>query len=91
MKDFKDKVLVVTGAGHGIGRAIAIEGAQRGMKVVINDICAETLAETKKMIEEIGVPVVEFATVVPYHSTSRCKYFTTVIKEYRSAKAGSIT
>ena len=51
MKDFKDKVLVVTGAGFGIGRAIAIEGAQRGMKVVINDICAETLAETKKMIE----------------------------------------
>ena len=54
MKDFKDKVLVVTGAGFGIGRAIAIEGAQRGMKVVINDICAESLAETKKLIEEIG-------------------------------------
>lgn len=60
MKDFKDKVLVVTGAGFGIGRAIAIEGAQRGMKVVINDICGETLAETKKMIEDIGAPVVAF-------------------------------
>ena len=59
MKDFKDKVLVVNDAGFSIGRAIALEGAQRGMKVVINDICAETLAETKKMIEKIGVPVVE--------------------------------
>ncbi len=58
MKEFKDKVLVVTGAGFGLGRAIAIEGAKRGMKVVINDICAESLAETKKMIEEIGAPVV---------------------------------
>jgi len=59
MKDFKDKVLVVTGAGSGIGRAIALEGANRGMKVVINDICAESLAETRRMIEEKGVPVVE--------------------------------
>ena len=38
MKEFKDKVLVVTGAGSGIGAAIAKEGALRGMKVVINDI-----------------------------------------------------
>ena len=38
MKEFKDKVLVVTGGGRGIGRAIALEGARRGMNVVINDI-----------------------------------------------------
>ena len=37
------------------------------------------------------VPVAEFATVVPCHSSSRRKYFTAVIKEYRSAKSGSIT
>ena len=37
------------------------------------------------------VPVAEFATVVPCHSSSRRKYFTAVIKEYRSAKAGLIT
>ena len=33
----------------------------------------------------------EFDAFIPCHRTSRCKYFTTVIKEYRSAKAGSIT
>ena len=32
MKEFKDKVLVVTGGGSGIGEAIAKEGAQRGME-----------------------------------------------------------
>ena len=37
------------------------------------------------------VPVAESDAVVRCHSTSRCKYFTAVIKEYRSAKAGLIT
>ena len=38
MKDFKGKVLVVTGAGNGIGAEIAKEGALRGMNLVLNDI-----------------------------------------------------
>lgn len=38
MKEFKDKVLVVTGGASGIGEAIAKEGAIRGMKIVISDI-----------------------------------------------------
>ena len=41
MKDFKDKVLVVTGGSSGIGKAIAREGALRGMKIVINGITKE--------------------------------------------------
>jgi len=34
----QDKVVVVTGAGRGIGRAISIMAAQYGAKVVVNDI-----------------------------------------------------
>ena len=35
---FKDKVVIVTGAGAGLGRAHALEFARRGAKVVVNDL-----------------------------------------------------
>ncbi|QGU95988.1 SDR family NAD(P)-dependent oxidoreductase [Clostridium bovifaecis] len=54
MKDFKDKVLVVTGAGSGIGSAIAKEGALRGMKVVLNDIDSEGVNRTLEEIKKMG-------------------------------------
>ncbi len=38
MEMLKDKVCIVTGAGHGIGRAHAMELAKHGAKVVVNDV-----------------------------------------------------
>jgi NAD(P)-dependent dehydrogenase (short-subunit alcohol dehydrogenase family) len=38
MSEFKDKVVIVTGAGGGIGRYHALEYAKRGAKVVVNDL-----------------------------------------------------
>ena len=35
---FKDKVVIVTGAGGGLGRAYALELGRRGAKVVVNDL-----------------------------------------------------
>lgn len=38
MGEFKDKVVVITGAGGGLGKAHALEFAARGAKVVVNDL-----------------------------------------------------
>jgi len=38
MSEFKDKVVVVTGAGGGLGKQHALEFARRGAKVVVNDL-----------------------------------------------------
>jgi NAD(P)-dependent dehydrogenase (short-subunit alcohol dehydrogenase family) len=66
MKEFKDKVLVVTGAAYGLGKAVALEGALRGMKLVLNDInpkVEETLDECKKLGAE-GVTQVADMTLL---------------------------
>ena len=38
MSDFEDKVVIVTGAGNGLGRSHAMAFAERGAKVVVNDL-----------------------------------------------------
>ena len=35
---FVNKVVIVTGAGAGLGRAYALEFAKRGARVVVNDL-----------------------------------------------------
>ena len=50
IEKFKDKVCVVTGAGSGIGRALAIRLAGAGAALAISDINAEGLEETAQMI-----------------------------------------
>lgn len=38
MSEFEDKVVIITGAGGGLGKAHALEFAKRGAKVVVNDL-----------------------------------------------------
>jgi NADP-dependent 3-hydroxy acid dehydrogenase YdfG len=57
MEGFAGKVAVVTGAGSGIGQALAIELARSGAHVAISDIDTEGLAATEERLKAIGAPV----------------------------------
>ncbi|OBK16006.1 SDR family NAD(P)-dependent oxidoreductase [Mycobacterium asiaticum] len=57
MEGFAGKVAVVTGAGSGIGRALAIELGRSGASLAISDVDTEGLKETEEKLKAIGAPV----------------------------------
>ena len=54
MKDFSGRVAVITGAGRGIGRGIALHCAKEGMKVVLAGIGMESLTKTAADLKAMG-------------------------------------
>ena len=57
MDGFAGKVAVVTGAGSGIGQALAIELGRSGAKVAISDVNLDGLADTEQQLKAIGAEV----------------------------------
>jgi NADP-dependent 3-hydroxy acid dehydrogenase YdfG len=57
MEGFAGKVAAVTGAGSGIGQALALELARSGAAVAISDVDTEGLAQTEEQLRAIGAPV----------------------------------
>jgi len=57
MKEFRDRVAVVTGAASGIGRGMAERFAREGMKVVLADIEQAALDKTVAEMREAGATV----------------------------------
>jgi NADP-dependent 3-hydroxy acid dehydrogenase YdfG len=57
MNPFEAKVAVITGAGSGIGRALAVNLAEKGAKLALSDIDTEGLAETVSQAEALGADV----------------------------------
>lgn len=64
MQDFKNKVAVITGAGRGIGRGLALHCAKEGMKVVLAGIGLESLNKTAADLQALGVETLAVQTDV---------------------------
>ena len=76
MKTFKEKVAVITGAGSGMGRYLAVLLAKDGADVCICDVNKETLDETAEMIRKYN------SISVNKKVTPELKYFSILFKNF---------
>jgi NADP-dependent 3-hydroxy acid dehydrogenase YdfG len=91
MDGFAGKVAAVTGAGSGIGRALALELARSGARLAISDVDMDGLAQTEKFVKKTGaevradrLDVTERAALLGYADTVK-EHFGTVNQVYNIA------
>jgi len=74
--EFKGKVVLITGAGSGIGRATAVVFAKEGAQVIVSDINVKRGKETVSLVKEkqgsatfIKTDVADYADMVNLHNS----------------------
>jgi len=68
MKTLQGKTAVITGAGSGIGRAIALTLAEAGTRIVVSDILEEATAVASE-VRERRVEALPIVTDVAHHES----------------------
>ena len=63
--DWAGKVVVLTGAGSGIGRALALDLKERGARLALNDWNADALEETRRLLGNADVMTQTFSVADP--------------------------
>ncbi|MEM6632718.1 MAG: SDR family NAD(P)-dependent oxidoreductase [Bacteroidota bacterium] len=81
MNDFTDKVVVITGAASGIGKALAIAFAKQGAQLALNDVNEEALGNLSAVLTTQGVSVFSMAFSVA-ESKAVHKFSAQVINHY---------
>lgn len=81
MKKFQNQVVLVTGAGGGIGCAIAVAFAKEGANVCIVDLKEEFLVHTRTELENLGTEVLSLSADVSDYGSFR-KVISQVIEKF---------
>jgi short-subunit dehydrogenase len=79
-KYFQGKVIIITGASSGIGKALALEAAKQGADVVLAARTVDKLHEVSKTIESLGVKSLVVQTDVSVEQDAKKLVETTVEK-----------
>ncbi|MBR9827246.1 MAG: SDR family oxidoreductase [Oceanospirillales bacterium] len=79
--ELKDKVVVVTGGGRGLGRAMALELADKGTKLALVDLNQADLDETAGLCMEKGVEVRTYVANVADEAEVE-KLFTDIARDF---------
>jgi len=82
MKTLHDKVVVITGAGSGIGRSLALDAAARGSLLALSDVDEPGLDETVALAENTGANEVHSARLDVADRVAFASYAREVAEHY---------
>jgi NADP-dependent 3-hydroxy acid dehydrogenase YdfG len=82
MKTLDDKVVVITGAGSGIGRALSLDCAARGSLLALSDVDEAGLAETVDLAKNVGAREVHAARLDVSDRTAFASYAAEVAEHF---------
>ncbi|SDE02352.1 SDR family NAD(P)-dependent oxidoreductase [Nocardioides lianchengensis] len=82
MRTLDGKVVVITGAGSGIGRALALNAAGRGALLAISDVNEPGLAETVDLVKAAGAREVRADTLDVADRAAMASYAAAVAEQF---------